>query len=225
MRAEIAEAARSVVERHAHCGTCSASVAAIPTGGCGDATAGPGERRRGQCAPGRVDQHRRRMVVEMFLDLTRPWPVPPGSVDRIFGNNVIEHFPLDVARAVLRHSYDALRAGGAIRLATPDVERTARAYLENAQLTADHLDRHRRHGFPAEHPVDMLRVTFAYHGHHRGYCFDWAALSAELAAAGFAEIRRYEAGKSDDPVFRTLERRDEPTEVATELIVEARKKP
>ena len=162
---------------------------------------------------------------EMYLDLTRPWPVPPGSVDRIFGDNVIEHFPLDVARAVLRHSYDALCAGGAIRLATPDVERTARAYLENAQLTADHLDRHRRHGFPAEHPVDMLRVTFAYHGHHRGYCFDWAALSAELAAAGFAEIRRYEAGKSDDPVFRTLERRDEPTEVATELIIEARKKP
>lgn len=162
---------------------------------------------------------------QMYLDLTRPWPVPPGGVDRIYGDNVIEHFPLDVARAVLRHCYDALRVGGAIRLATPDVERTARAYLENPELTADHLDRHRRHGYPAEHPVDMLRVTFAYHGHHRGYCFDWAALSAELAAAGFADIRRYDAGTSDDPVFCTLERRDEPTEAATELIVEARKKP
>jgi predicted SAM-dependent methyltransferase len=161
----------------------------------------------------------------MYLDLTRPWPVPPGSIDRIFGDNVIEHFPLDVARAVLRHCHDALRAGGAIRLATPDVERTARAYLEDPQLTADHLDRHRRHGFPAEHPVDMLRVTYAYHGHHRGYCFDWAALSDELAAAGFAEIRRCEAGQSDDPLLRGLERRDEPTEAATELIVEARKKP
>lgn len=160
---------------------------------------------------------------DMYLDLTRPWPVPQGSADRIFGDNVIEHFPLDVARAVLRHCHDALRAGGAIRLATPDVERTARAYLENARLTADHLDRHRRHGFPAEHPVDMLRVTFAYHGHHRGYCFDWAALSAELAAAGFTDIRRYEVGKSDDTLFSALERRDEPTEAATELIVEARK--
>jgi SAM-dependent methyltransferase len=168
----------------------------IPAGGRGDAAAGPGERRRGQCAPGQVDQHRRRVVVGHVSDLTGPWPVPPGSVDRIYGDNVIEHFPLDVARAVLRHCHDALRAGGGIRLATPDVERTARAYPENPRLTADHLDRHRRHGFPAEHPVDMLRVTYAYHGRHRGYCFDWAALSAELAAAGFTDIGRLTPGRA-----------------------------
>lgn len=159
----------------------------------------------------------------MYLDLAKPWPTPPGQVDRIYGDNVIEHFPLDVGRAVLRHCWAALRGGGAIRLATPDVERTARAYLEDPQLTSAHLDRHRRHGFPADHPVDMLRVTYVYHGHHQGYCFDWASLSAELAAAGFVDVRRYEAGQSDDPAFRALENRHEPTEAATELIVEARK--
>lgn len=62
-------------------------------------------------------------------------------------------------------------------------------------------------------------------GHHLGYCFDYAALSAEVSAAGFVDVRRYEAGKGDDPVFRGLERRHEPTEAATELIVEARKGP
>ena len=159
----------------------------------------------------------------MYLDLTRTWPVPPGSVDRIYGDNVIEHFPLQVCRAVLRHCWEALSAEGRIRLATPDVERTARAYLEDSQLTAAHLDRHRRHGYPAEHPVDMLRITYVYHGHHLGYCFDWEALSTELAAAGFVDIRRCEAGQSDDPLFSGLEHRREPTEAATELIVEARK--
>jgi hypothetical protein len=69
----------------------------------------------------------------------------------------------------------------------------------------------------------MLRITYVYHGHHLGYCFDWAALSAELAAAGFVDIRRCEAGLSDDPAFRGLEHRQEPTEAATGLIVEARK--
>ena len=137
----------------------------------------------------------------MYLDLTKPWPVPPGSVDRIYADNVIEHFPLDVGRVVLRHCYQALRMGGRIRLATPDVERTARAYLEDAALTADHLARHRRHGYPAEHSVDMLRVTYVYHGHHQGYCYDWAALSAELAVSGFTDIRRLEAGHSDDATF------------------------
>jgi predicted SAM-dependent methyltransferase len=159
----------------------------------------------------------------MYLDLTKPWPVPPGSINRIYADNVIEHFPLEVGRTVLRHCQDVLSPDGAIRLATPDVERTARAYLDNPQLTSAHLDRHRRHGFPAEHPVDMLRVTYAYHGHHLGYCFDWAALSTELATAGFVNIRRYEAGHSDDPAFRGLECRREPTEAATELIVEASK--
>jgi predicted SAM-dependent methyltransferase len=161
----------------------------------------------------------------MYLDLTKPWPVPPGSIDRIYGDNVIEHFPLNVSRAVLRYCRDALSVGGRLRLVTPDVERTARAYLENPELTAAHLERHRRYGFLAEHPVDMLRITYAYHGHHLGYCFDWAALSAELAAAGFADIRRYEVGQTDDPAFRGLERRHESTEAATGLVVEARKAP
>lgn len=164
----------------------------------------------------------------MYLDLTRSWPVPPASVDRIYGDNVIEHFPLQVGREVLRHCLNALSAGGGIRLATPDVERTARAYLEDPGLTAAHLERHRRHGYPVDHAVDMLRITYAYNGHHLGCCYDWRALSAELAVAGFVGIRRCEAGQSDDPNFRGLEHRREPTEVATglvatELIVEARK--
>ena len=160
---------------------------------------------------------------DMYLDLTKPWPVPAGTVDRIYADNVIEHFPLDVGRLVLRHCYQALRPGGRIRMATPDVERTARAYLEDPALTAEHLARHRRHGFPADHPVDMLRVTYVYHGHHLGFCYDWAALSAEVEKCGYVDIRRYEAGQSDDSSFAGLENRDEPTEAATELILEAAK--
>ena len=159
----------------------------------------------------------------MYLDLTKPWPIPQMSIARIYADNVIEHFPLETARNVLRHCYSALGPGGAIRLATPDLERTARAYLEDPQLTAAHLDRHRRHGYPAEHPADMLRVTYAYHGHHAGYIWDWEALSSELAATGFTDIRRYAAGESEDPNFQGLETRAEPTEAATELIVEARR--
>jgi predicted SAM-dependent methyltransferase len=160
---------------------------------------------------------------DLYLDLTRPWPVPPGSIDRIYADNVIEHFSLQTAKNVLRHCHDALRPGGMVRLATPDLERTVRAYLEDPALTAAHLDRHRRHGYPAEHPADLMRVTYAYHGHHEGYIFDWHALSSELSAAGFSDIRRCETGESDDPAFYGLETRAEPTEAATELIVEARK--
>ena len=39
--------------------------------------------------------------------------------------------------------------------------------------------------------------------------------------AGFVDVRRCDAGESDDAAFRGLETRAEPTEAATELIVEA----
>jgi predicted SAM-dependent methyltransferase len=154
------------------------------------------------------------------LDVTRPWPVPAGSIDFVYADQVIEHFPLHVGRAVLRHAFDALAPGGMIRLATPDVERTARLYLEGSATCADHLARHRRRGYDAEHPVDLLRVTFSENGHD--FCYDLASLTAELEQAGFVDVRRYEVGESDIAAFRSLESRADPTEVATTLVVEAR---
>ena len=155
------------------------------------------------------------------LDATRPWPVDAGSVDFVYADQVIEHFPLEVGRSVLRHAFDALAPGGAIRLATPDVERTARIYLERGSKCATHLERHRSRGYSAEHQVDMLRVTFSENGHC--FCYDFDSLRVELQRAGFVDVRRHEAGHSDEPEFRGLESRVDPTEVATTLAVEARK--
>lgn len=158
---------------------------------------------------------------EHCLDVTRPWPVPSGSIDFVYADQVIEHFPLHVGRAVLRHAFDALAPGGLIRLATPDVERTARLYLAGGATAAGHLARHRRRGYAAEHPVDLLRVTFSENGHD--FCYDLASLTAELERAGFVDVRRHEVGESDLPEFRSLESRADPTEVATTLVVEARR--
>lgn len=160
-----------------------------------------------------------------WLDLLQPWPVPPGRVVRIYGDNVIEHFTLPEARRVLRFAFDALAPRGRIRLTTPDVERTAHAYLHDPALTSRHLQRHRDRGYLAEHPVDMLRVTFAESGHHVGYMYDFASLAAELRRAGFVDVTRCESGESADPNFIGLESRGTETEVATSLVVEAEKPP
>lgn len=158
-----------------------------------------------------------------YLDLAKPWPIPAGTVAAIYGDNVIEHLPLEVGRVALRHAFTALRPGGWIRLATPDAERTARAYLDDPALTDSHLARHRRAGYTVDHSVDMLRVTFAEAGHHLGYIYDFESLSAELAGAGFTDVTRREAGEVGNEVFEQLESRTEPTEVATELVIEARR--
>jgi predicted SAM-dependent methyltransferase len=156
----------------------------------------------------------------LHLDVTRPWGVRRGSVSHVYGDNVIEHFPLGVARRVLRHAHAALRPGGALRLATPDVEQTARLYLSDPRAL---LERHRRHGYAIDHAVDVLRIVFTTAGHHRGYLWDFASLSYELAAAGFVDVARCAVGESTDPVLRGLEQRTEAAEAATTLVVEARK--
>jgi predicted SAM-dependent methyltransferase len=159
----------------------------------------------------------------LYLDATRPWPMPPGSVSHVYGDNVIEHFTLDAARVALRHARTALAPGGVVRLTTPDVEGTARLYLERSDLGRRHLDRHREHGYAVAYPVDLLRVTFATGGHHLGQMWDEESLSAELLAAGFDDVRRCEMNESDDPELRDLEHReDTPNVRATTLVLEAR---
>jgi predicted SAM-dependent methyltransferase len=159
----------------------------------------------------------------LYLDISKPWPVGPGSIARIYGDNVIEHFPIPLARRILRYAFDALQPNGRIRLATPDVEATARAYLHDPALTAQHLERHRRQGYDVYYPVDLLRVTFSECGHHLGFCYDSRALYHELHNAGFVDVERFAPGSSNDVYFRGLELRLGPSESATALVVEARK--
>lgn len=158
-----------------------------------------------------------------YLNLLKPWRTPPGTVTHIYMDNVIEHFTLHTARKVLANAYDALAPGGAIRLATPDVERAARLYLENGDFVDQALARNRRAGYDVHYPVDLLRIMFAEADHHLGFLWDEYSLSAELVQAGFEDVQRYAAGESDDAGFKGLESRTGPEEVMTTLVLEARK--
>jgi predicted SAM-dependent methyltransferase len=158
-----------------------------------------------------------------YLNLMEPWPVPPESVAYVYSDNVIEHFTIAQARVLLPHMFAALRPGGVVRMATPDVERTARAYLENGELAQQHLQRHADKGYAVHHPVDLLRVTFVGAKHYLGFVYDFAALQSELERAGFSKVERREANESPHEEFAGLEARVKPSEAATALIVEAQK--
>ena len=157
----------------------------------------------------------------LTLDATRAWPFPPGSVSHVYGDNVIEHVTLDGARNLLRHAATAMRPGGRIRLVTPDAERCAEAYLARGESAQALLEAHRGAGVRAEHRIDILRAVFIEYEHDRGYAWDFDALSAELAAAGFVAIERVELEHSADPALRGLEWRVLPIDRLTMLAVEA----
>ncbi|HSU35063.1 MAG TPA: hypothetical protein VLJ88_05330 [Propionibacteriaceae bacterium] len=154
------------------------------------------------------------------LDLLQPWPVPPGSVQFVFGDNVIEHLRLDEARIALRHVHRAMAPGGVLRLATPDVEASARSYLENGELARQGILRSAELGRAIDHPVQLLAQVYVGSGHYLGFCYDYPALAAELAAVGFV-VHRCATGESEYAELRGLETRTHPAESATQLCVEA----
>ncbi len=156
------------------------------------------------------------------LDLTRPWPLAAGSVAFVYGDNVIEHLSLESARVALRHAYAALAPGGVLRLATPDVEASARSYLENGELARLGMQRNREMGREFTHPVQLLAQVYVGAEHYLGFCYDYAALASEMEAAGF-DVRRCPTGESAHPQLRNLEMRTHPAESATQLCVEGTK--
>lgn len=156
-----------------------------------------------------------------YLDAASPWPVPQGCASHVYSDNMIEHLSLDANRRFFRQAARALRPGGTIRLITPDVERLARLYLQGGAEARWHLDSMRSRGYAADHRVDLLRSIFQDCGHHRGYLWCLDSISTELTAAGFSAVRRQEAGHSEDPELRGLERRSERPESPIFLVVEA----
>ncbi len=157
-----------------------------------------------------------------YLDATAPWPVPTSSLRFVYGDNMIEHLTLPQSRDLLRQAYVALAPGGVIRLSTPDVEASARSYLENGDLARLGMARNAELGHVLEHPVQLLAEVYVGAEHYLGFCYDYAALAAELGAVGF-EVHRCRAGESSHPELQGLEYRMHPAEVATQLCVEGTK--
>jgi predicted SAM-dependent methyltransferase len=155
------------------------------------------------------------------LDAAGPWPFPDASASHVYADNMIEHVRLDAARRLFEEARRVLADAGTLRLATPDVEGTARLYLLDVEGGDAHLDRHRSHGYRVEHRVDLLNLTYLESGHAAGYLYDFDALRDELLRAGFRRVLRVRSGESDDPVLRGLEQRLEPTDELASLVVEA----
>ena len=158
---------------------------------------------------------------EYFLDATRPWPLPDGSISHVYADNFVEHLTLVELREFLTCARRALASGGRVRLATPDVGAIARLYVDGGPAADSMVSYLRERGYVMAHQVDILRVTFSESGHERGYLHDEVSLAHELVAAGFSHVRRYPASQSDDPVLRGLETRTDAIAIPVQMSLEA----
>jgi predicted SAM-dependent methyltransferase len=149
----------------------------------------------------------------VFLDATRPFPFQDSTFDYIASEHVIEHVPYDDARCMLRECARVLRAGGRIRIATPDLGRLLSLYRDQEHLSdeqAAHLSWMANDVLgDASRATPVFDINTAMREWDHQFLFDEATLRGILAEAGFGEIRRFRVGESEDPVLTGRERHGE----------------
>jgi predicted SAM-dependent methyltransferase len=146
---------------------------------------------------------------QIFLDATRPFPLPAAAFDYVYSEHMIEHIPYAAAVGMVRECHRILKPGGVIRIVTPDLRfltrlleaetPEVRAYLAYAHAA------HRIDGPPgsAVHAVNHFVRAW---GHQ--FIYDAASLMALLAAAGFMEVATRELDASAHAPLRGLAKTD-----------------
>ena len=99
------------------------------------------------------------------------------TVDVVYSCHVLEHFQRNVAVDVLAEWCRVLKPGGTIRTAVPDFEAICQVYTETKDLGL---------------VIGPLfgRQNYLYNFHYNVY--DFAAITNDLVAAGFENVRHYD---------------------------------
>jgi predicted SAM-dependent methyltransferase len=130
-------------------------------------------------------------------------PFDDEMVEVIYSSHALEHIFLEEAQALLQDAYRALKAGGLIRLAVPDLEYALRVYQSGAK----------------EQALEFFfsRNRSGYLNHHH-YMYDFELLKNMLEKVGFVKVQRCSFRQGNMRDADILDNRPEET-----LFVEARK--
>lgn len=132
-----------------------------------------------------------------FHDLARSLPFRDKTVDVFYSSHFLEHLFRSDAERLLREMYSALKVGGLVRIAVPDLAHAielygkgkAREMLENYFFVND------RSSYLAQHK----------------YMYDFDSMQAMLAEVGFRNIRRCNYQEGAVPDLDKLDNRPEET--------------
>lgn len=125
----------------------------------------------------------------MWYDITLKLPFPDRSADVIYCSNTLEHFYPDETYKILRECRRVLSEKGAARIVVPDLESSAKAYIEdNNTIFSDYPRKFESTG------GKLANLLFC-DGQHR-YAFDHGLLSEIAAECGFSRCEKMEFDKS-----------------------------
>jgi len=106
---------------------------------------------------------------DVYMNVTRPLPLPDVCVDAVYSEEVIEHLPLELGRSMLRECLRVLKPDGWLRLTTPSLDYFARRVLAS--------------------PDHAAEINDIFYRHEHRHIYSEAELHHELTASGFVHLR------------------------------------
>ena len=146
-----------------------------------------------------------------LADIARRLPFDSASLDGIFFQHVLEHFPLETGISILRECARVLATGGILRIAVPDAERIVRTYVDNPSELSKHCTA------PTGLAMEIINM-YAYQRYEHQCLYDFELLQRSLFEAGFHDVVRCRLGESADSNLAV----DDPGYAWESLYVEAR---
>lgn len=139
------------------------------------------------------------------IDVRRGLPYKNNSIGFIFSEHFIEHLSREESLSFLKECYRVLKPGGALRIATPDLDDMIQSYSRD---TWNHKEWIHRFGYGwIPNRCVMLNVTLREWKHRHIFNYDDLKMVGNLA--GFIIARRSEVRKSEFPELSGLEKRED----------------
>jgi len=140
---------------------------------------------------------------DVIADLCCDLPFATGSVDYIFSEDLVAYLSLEGVQHFLLETRRILKAEGAMRVLTPDLERLARMYLETPRALVDLWNRSVGYPLRTGKASEVLNLTIELAGRFQ---YDSDTLVALARDAGF-DAQRVEYRQSRFPVLAGLDHR------------------
>jgi predicted SAM-dependent methyltransferase len=165
---------------------------------------------------------------QVYLDATRPFPLPDNCIDVIYSEHMIEHVPWSGGREMLRECFRVMKPGGLLRVVTPDLAFLVRLLQDpDAPLhqgyTEYSLSQYRITA-PAGGAAHVVNHFVKAWGHQ--FIYDERTLRQLIQGAGFVDISPRRLDESADRAMTRLAKTDRMPDgylSLESLVLEARK--
>lgn len=150
-----------------------------------------------------TDIHSNKDIV--YLDGTKKFPFPDCTFDYVFSEHFVEHIEYQDCVRFVKECYQVLKAGGKIRISTPDFRFLIELYTDNKTDLQKRYIAWRVKNFQIiRNYQDAFFINQFFRGDHR-FIYDYKALKDILEKCGFCNITRCTPEKSTDKNLRGIE--------------------